>query len=73
MPCIDSDGTLTVTGRFLLLSLADGPLPAEEIAARLKIPLFRARGSIREMAQAGVIREEGGSYHITDEGRARLG
>ena len=73
MACIDADGTLTVTGRFLLMSLAAGPLPAEEISARMKIPLFRARGSIREMEQAGVIREEAGSYHLTDEGRARLG
>jgi predicted transcriptional regulator len=72
MACIDPDGTLTVTGKFLLMSLADGPLPAEEIAANLKIPLFRARGSIREMAEAGVIREEGGLFHLTDEGRAKL-
>jgi predicted transcriptional regulator len=72
MACIDPDGTLTVTGRFLLLSLVDGPLPVEEIAAKLKIPLFRARGSIREMADAGVIQEEGGLFHLTDDGRAKL-
>jgi predicted transcriptional regulator len=72
MACIDPDGTLTVTGRFLLLSLVDGPLPVEEIAAKLKIPLFRARGSIREMAEAGVIRDEDGLLHLTEEGRAKL-
>ena len=72
MACIDPDGTLTVTGKFLLMSLVDGPLPAEEIAAKMKIPLFRARGSIREMAEAGVIREEGGHLHLTAEGRAKL-
>jgi predicted transcriptional regulator len=72
MACIDPDGTLTVTGKFLLMSLADGPLPVEEVAAKLKIPLFRARGSIREMAEAGVIREEDGLLHLTEEGRAKL-
>jgi len=70
--CIDPDGTLTITGRFLLLSLAEGPLSPEEISAKLKIPLFRARGNLREMVAADVIREEGGLYHLTDAGRAKL-
>jgi predicted transcriptional regulator len=72
MACIDPDGTLTVTGKFLLMSLVDGPLSTEEISANLKMPLFRARGSLREMADAGVIREEDGVFHLTDEGRAKL-
>ena len=73
MACIDPDGILTVTAKFLLKSLAQDPLPLEEIAKRLGEPLFRVRGNLRELSGAGLIVEEGGRYHLTDEGRARLG
>ena len=53
MACIDPDGTLTITAKFLLKALAESPLPPEEIAKRLPQRLrrvgvtesvFRARG-----------------------------
>lgn len=72
MACIDPDGTLTITGKFLLKSLAEAPLPPEEIARRLGEPLFKVRGNLREMREAGLIDEDGGNFHLTDEGRAKI-
>jgi len=72
MGCIDPDGTLTVTATVLLKKLSDGPLPPEEIMVLLKVPLFMLRGNLRELAELGLVREEEGSYHITEEGRAKL-
>ena len=72
MGCVDPDGTLTVTATRLLETLSAGPLRAEEIMTLLKVPLFMLRGNLRELAELGLVREEGGGYHITDEGRARL-
>jgi len=72
MACIDPDGTLTITGKFLLKSLAGSPLPPEEIARRLGEPLFKVRGNLREIGEAGLIREEGGEFHLTEEGRAKI-
>jgi predicted transcriptional regulator len=72
MACIDPDGTLTITGKFLLKSLADAPLPPEEIARRLGEPLFKVRGNLREMREAGLIDEEDGNFHLTEEGRGKL-
>jgi len=72
MACVDPDGTLTITATRLLENLSSGPLPPEEIMTVLKVPLFRLRASLRELAEMGLVREEGGVYYLTQEGRARL-
>jgi predicted transcriptional regulator len=68
MACIDSDGTLTATGRALLQGLADQPLTAEGIAQAMEEPLFKVRGRIREMVQADLIEERDGAYAATEKG-----
>ena len=72
MACIDPDGTLTITGKFVLKSLAEGPLPPEEVARRLGEPLFKVRGNLREIMEAGLIDVEGGLFSLTEEGRGRI-
>jgi predicted transcriptional regulator len=72
MACIDADGTLTITAKFLLKSLAESPLPPEEIARALGEPLFKVRGNLREMREAGLIDEEGGRFFLTEEGKGKL-
>ena len=72
MACIDPDGTLTITGKFVLKSLLDGPLPPEEVARRLGEPLFKVRGNLREIMEAGLIDVEGGLFSLTEEGRGRI-
>ena len=72
MACIDPDGTLTVTGGLLLKGLAEQPMPPEDIAKFLSEPLFRIRGSLRELAEAELIEEAGGLYRLTEAGRGKL-
>jgi predicted transcriptional regulator len=72
MGCIDPDGTLTLTAKFLIKTLAEGPLPPEDIAKVMSEPIFRVRGNLRELTQANLIQEEGGLYSLTDEGREKL-
>jgi len=72
MACIDPDGTLTITAKFLLKSLGEAPRLPEEIAKALREPLFKVRGNLREMREAGLIDEEGGRFHLTEEGKGRL-
>ena len=72
MACIDPDGTLTITAKFLLKELGKQPLPPEDIAKALGEPLFKIRGNLREMMEAGLIGEEGGDFRLTDAGRERL-
>ena len=72
MACIDGDGTLTPIGLLLLKGLAEQPMPPEDIAKYLGEPLFRVRGSLRELAGAELIEEEGGLYHLTWAGESKL-
>jgi predicted transcriptional regulator len=72
MACIDPDGTLTPLGLLLLKGLAEQPMPPEDIAKYLGEPLFRVRGSLRELAGAELIEEEGGLYHLTGAGQSKL-
>jgi hypothetical protein len=72
MACIDPDGTLTITGKFVLKSLLDGPLPPEEVARRLGEPLFKVRGNLREIMEAGLIDVEGGLFSLTEEGKGKI-
>ena len=72
MACIDSDGTLTITAKFLLKQLNQEPLPPEDIAKALGEPLFKTRGNLREIMGAGLIGEEDGLFHLTELGKERL-
>jgi len=72
MACIDAKGTLTPMGLLLLKGLAEQPMPPENIAKHLGEPLFRVRGSLRELAEAELIEEKGGLYHLTEAGQRKL-
>jgi len=72
MACISSDGSLTITAKFLLRSLLEAPLPPEDIARALGEPLFKVRGNLREMREAGLIDEADGRFFLTEEGKGKL-
>lgn len=72
MACVNPDGTLTPTARVVLQTL-QAATTAQELAENLKLPLYRVRGSIREMVDAGLVKSEGEAYVITDQGRERIG
>jgi predicted transcriptional regulator len=72
MACIDPDGTLTITAKFLLKELDKGPLPPEDIARALGEPIFRVRGNLRELKEADLILEEDGLFHITELGKEKI-
>ena len=72
MACIDADGTLTLTAKFLLKELDKQPLPPQEIAKAIGEPVFKVRGRLRELVGAGFIEEQGGDFCITEVGKAKL-
>lgn len=67
MACISPDGKPTESGRKLLLAVREKRTP-EEIAGETKLPLFRVRSGLRELAAAGFVREEQGKYILTESG-----
>jgi predicted transcriptional regulator len=72
MACIDADGTLTPTGMALLQALAEQPMSPQDVASSLGHPIFRVRGSLRELAGAEFIEEDGGVFKITETGRGMI-
>jgi predicted transcriptional regulator len=71
MACVNPDGTLSESAKALLRALAK-PTAAEEIASQVGQPLFKVRSSLRELTAAGLIKEAGEKFLITESGKTRL-
>lgn len=74
MPCVSADGKPTPTARQLLTALLAGNRTPEAIAAAVGLPLFRVRSSMRELGEAGWVRQEpSGTFEVSEQGREILG
>jgi predicted transcriptional regulator len=71
MACVNPDGTLSKTAILILESL-DSPLTVEEISEKTEVPLFLLRSNMRELVGAGVVKEEGERYAITEQGTEEI-
>jgi predicted transcriptional regulator len=71
MACVANDGSLTEQAKRML-HLLDSGCSLEEAAAAADLPLFRIRGSVRELVEAGLVEATGAIYRTTAEGRAKL-
>ncbi len=71
MACINPDGTISPSARNVLKA-AQTPVTPAQIAQAAELPLFRVRGSLRELVEAGLLVEEDGCYTVTDAGKAKL-
>ena len=69
MACLNADGTVTESGRAMLLGLKT-PASAETLASATGLPLFRVRSGLREMSQAGLVVDLEGAYRVTERGLA---
>ena len=74
MPCVSADGSLTPVATQVLGALAapDASGTAEAVARAAVLPVYRVRGALRELEQAGLIEETGGHKMLTAVGRAKL-
>ncbi len=71
MPCLRPDGSLTLAARDVLGAM-DEPRPVEEIRELSRQPIYRVRGSLRELQEVGYVRPEDDRWMITEEGRDAL-
>jgi len=71
MACINPDGTLTSSAKKILSALSS-PATLEKVAKSTELPLFRIKSSIREMLEAGLVKEEEGKYLITKLGQEKI-
>ena len=71
MPCVKPDGTLEPMAQAIVRALRT-PRTAEGVCEYLRLPLYRARSTMRELVEAGLVVEDDGVYGLTDSGRGRL-
>ena len=67
MACLPSDDILSSTGVSVLLVLTT-PTTLEDLAEKTGLPLFRVRGTVRRLLEAGLTHQVEGRYEITPEG-----
>ena len=61
MACLNSDGTLSPSGRALVAAVSS-PATPEEVAGVTGLALFRVRAGLRELAAAGLVVVDGDTY-----------
>lgn len=71
MACVNDTTTVTSSGEKLL-SVAEPPATAAELAKRAKLPIFRVRSTLRQLVSQGLLVLKADRYHLTEAGRARL-
>lgn len=67
MVCLPSDDILGSTGVSVLLTLTT-PTAIEDVAQKTGLPLFRVRGTVRRLLEAGFTHQVGQMYEITPAG-----
>ena len=68
MACVGSDGRPTDTGIKMLSALKAGMSSPEDIAQHSSRPLFRVRSGLRELTQAGLVKQTEDRYELTEQG-----
>jgi DNA-binding IclR family transcriptional regulator len=68
MACVSPDGKPTESGARMLRTLQGGAKSAEDVASETGLPLFRVRGGLRDLAQAGLAEEQGAGFRISPKG-----
>ncbi len=71
MACVNSDGTLTVVARQVLMALLTIDSP-EEIHITTGLPMYRIRSGLREMAASGLVDTVDERYTLTARGRQMI-
>lgn len=74
MPCVTSDGSLTPVAAQVLAALAavGAPGAADAVARAAVLPVYRVRSALRELQQAGLIKEADGGLVLSATGREKL-
>ena len=71
MACLPSDDILSSTGVSVLLVLTT-PSSLELVAEKTGLPLFRVRGTVRRLLEAGLTHQVEEMYEITPKGAEEL-
>ncbi len=68
LPCVSVDGKPTKSGIATLSSLKSGALTPKAVSETTGQALFKVRGGLRELVNAGFVKQVDDKYQLTPEG-----
>ncbi len=72
MACVNEKGQLSESAKAVLKAAMEQAKSPMELAGEVGLPLFKIRGSLREMPSLGLVIEQDGAYVSSDKGKAML-
>jgi len=68
VPCVSPDGKPTKSGIATLSALKSGASTANAVSEVTGQPLFKVRSGLRELVNAGFVKQVDDNYQLTTEG-----
>ena len=68
LPCISADGKPTTSGVAMLSVLKSGASTPNAISEATEMPIFRVRSGLRQLVNAGFVKQVDDNYQLTPEG-----
>lgn len=68
LPCVSADGKPTKSGIEMLSALKSGASTSDALSGATGMPLFRVRSGLRELVNAGFVKQVDDKYQLTPEG-----
>jgi DNA-binding IclR family transcriptional regulator len=68
LPCVSADGKPTKSGIATLSAVKRGASTPKAVAESTGQPLFRVRSGLRELVNAGFVKQIDDKYQLTPEG-----
>ena len=68
MPCVSADGKPTKSGIKMLSALKSGASTSDTLSKATGMPMFRVRSGLRQLVNAGFVKQVDDRYQLTQEG-----
>jgi len=68
MPCVSADGKPTKSGMEMLSALKSGASTPDALSGATGMPMFRVRSGLRQLVNAGYVKQVDSKYELTTEG-----
>ena len=68
MPCVSADGKPTKSGVERLSALKNGASTPDALSGATGMPMFRIRSGLRQLVNAGLVKQVDDNYQLTPEG-----
>ena len=68
LPCVSPDGKPTKSGIATLTAIKNGESTDKTVSEKTGEPLFKVRSGLRELINAGLVKQTENNYSLTEQG-----